>query len=331
MLLSKLASKPPQLVPSMVEVFGTDNPNPLDYDSVSALNIAAGASKHSSEHPAPGVKTVWSKTSDLGIVERKASANPMTEIAVPTTLEASTGHDLKENTQIQPPDRNFPDAKHAVLIEGFMFPSHKQKLAKKVERLLQQEENKNAAEVVVSDSDESEDAESDVSSTGSFVLSDFDEEEEISLNELPLFSNLWSLFSEWITHETTLVVAGLPLPEKNEQQGPAGMPEDVKDEAAERHARQVFNERWSSLSLMMRRPMVQIALKLKLANDHQSNYKIDSITRTFALRAAIDTRNTHLVRRSCWLFAGCCESSDHVVDFCDVMSVVVSGHAWLRS
>jgi len=58
----------------------------------------------------------------------------------------------------------------------------------------------------------------------------------------------------------------------------------------------VFNERWNSLSLMMRRPMMQIALKLKLANDRQSNYKIDAITRTFALRAAIDTRNTHLVR-----------------------------------
>lgn len=282
----------------MLEVFGTENPNPKDFDSASVLH-KAGVAAHSTECPGPGVKTIWSKTSDLGIVERKASANPMTELAVPTTLEASTTHELKENTQPEAPDRNFPDAQHAVLIEGFMFPSHKQKLAKKVERLLQKEENKDSTDIVVSDSDESEDDDSDVSdvsSTGSFVLSDFDEEEEISLNELPLFSNLWCVFSEWITHETTLVVAGLPIPEKSDEQSIGGLPGDVKDEAAERRARQVFNERWNSLSLMMRRPMVQIALKLKLANDRQSNYKIDAITRTFSLREAIDTRNTHLVR-----------------------------------
>lgn len=301
MFVSKLAAKPPQLVPSIKEVFGTDNPDPRDYDSPSVVEEADSRSKRTNAHPAPGAKTVWSKTSDLGVVERKQSANPMTEIAVPVELDESTGATLKENTQIQPPDRNFPDSKHAVLIEGFMFPSHKQKLAKKVEHLLQKQSDKDSAEIVVSDSDESDDADSDVSSTGSFALSDFDEEEEISLNELPLFSNLWSLFSEWITYETTLVVAGRPLPEKLEQRGVVRGAEEKVDEATERQARQVFTERWNSLSLMMRRPMVQIAVKLQLANDRQSNYRIDSITRTFSLYTAIDTRNTHLVSKTQWL------------------------------
>lgn len=290
--MSKLASKPPQLVPSVMEVFGTNNPNPKDFADEEAVKKAAAASRHDTNTPAPHVKTVWSKTSDLGIVERQPTANPMTEVVVPPALEASASGKLKENTEVHPPDRNFPETKHAMLIEGYTFPAHKQKLAKKVERLLQKEANKNDPDLVVSDSDESEGgSESDVSSTGSFDLSDFDEEEVINLDDLPLFSNVWAMFSEWITHDTTLVVAGREVPDKSLSVGHGEKP----DEAVERQARLVFNERWNALSLMMRRPMTQIALKLQLPSDRQSNHRIDSITRTFWLREAIDTRSTHSV------------------------------------
>lgn len=190
-----------------------------------------------------------------------------------------------------------------------MFPAHKQKLAKKVEKLVKksQEEGDDEDDIVVSDSDESDAAASDVSSAGSFEISDFDEEEVVTLNDLPLFSHLWGLLSNWITHETTLLVAGLPLPAKVEEKEDADSliqgPDKIEADAARRRARQIRLERWNSLSLMLRRPLPQVALKLKLACDRFANHRIDTITETFALRDAIDTRNAHQVR---YLPSFCC-------------------------
>ncbi|KAF1780351.1 Protein of unknown function DUF408 [Phytophthora cactorum] len=258
----------------LVEVFGTDKPNPLDYeDDVKAVNRIKTPVVHK-PGPLPKAKAVWAKTQDLGIVERK--------------------HSTSENASPAAPDRNFPTLEHASLIEGYVFPAHKQELAKKVEKLVKksQEEGDNEDDIVVSDSDESDAAASDVSSAGSFEISDFDDEEVPPLG----------LFSNWITHETTLAVAGRPLPAKEEEGDTdplIGGPEKAEADAARRRARQIRTERWSSLSLMLRPPLPQVALKLKLASDRFANHRIDAITESFALREAIDTRNAHQTNYWC--------------------------------
>ncbi|KAF4134498.1 Rtr1/RPAP2 family [Phytophthora infestans] len=296
-LLSRLAHKPPQLVPSLVEVFGTEKPNPLDY--ADEMTPVKQVENPTVLKPAslPKAKTVWAKTQDLGVVERKHSAS----VGVPPALEASISK-VKENASPAAPNRSFPTAEHASLIEGYVFPAHKQKLAKKVEEMVkksqeEEEEEENDEDIVVSDSDESDAAASDVSSAGSFEISDFDDEEVVTLNDLPLFSHLWGLFSNWITHDTTLMVAGCPIPVKAEKKDDSdpliGGPEKAEADAARRRARQIRTERWNSLSLMLRRPLPQVALKLKLACDRFANHRIDTITETFALRDAIDTRNAH--------------------------------------
>ncbi|ETI49323.1 hypothetical protein, variant 3 [Phytophthora nicotianae CJ01A1] len=291
-LLSRLVHKPPQLVPSLVEVFGTDKPNPLDYeDNVKAVKQVETPTAHKPE-PLPKAKTVWAKTQDLGVVERKHSMS----VGAPPALEASTSK-LKENVSPAAPDRSFPTSEHASLIEGYVFPAHKQKLAKKVEKLVKNSQDaEDDEDIVVSDSDESDAAASDVSSAGSFEISDFDDEEVVTLNDLPLFSHLWGLFSSWLTHETTLVVTGRAIPAREEKEDTdplIGGPEKAEADAARRRARQIRTERWNSLSLMLRRPLPQVALKLKLASDRFANHRIDTITETFSLRDAIDTRNAH--------------------------------------
>lgn len=311
MLLSRLAHKPPQLVPSLVEVFGTNKPNPLDYEDDKPAKHVEAPAAHKPD-PLPKAKQVWAKTEDLGVVERKHSTANAMSVGVPPALEAATSTKLKENESPAAPDRNFPTVEHATLIEGYVFPAHKQKLAKKVEKLVKksQEEGDDDDDIVVSDSDESDAAASDASSAGSFEISDFDEEEVVTLNDLPLFSHLWGLLSNWITHETTLLVAGLPLPAK-EEEGDADPfiqgPDKIEADAARRRARQIRVERWNSLSLMLRRPLPQVALKLKLASDRFANHRIDSITETFALRDAIDTRNAHQVRL---LVNACCRCAE---------------------
>ncbi|KAL3659610.1 hypothetical protein V7S43_015286 [Phytophthora oleae] len=298
LLLSRLAHRPPQLVPSLVDVFGTDKPNPFDYEGDATPVKQVETPVHKSE-PMPKARSVWAKTQDLGIVERKPTTANAGSVGVPPALEAATLSQLKENESPAAPSRNFPTVEHATLIDGYVFPAHKQKLAKKVEKLVKksQEEEDNEDDIVVSDSDESDAAASDVSSAGSFEISDFDDEEVVTLNDLPLFSHLWGLFSGWITHETTLQVAELPLPAKEENEGDPDPliqgPEKLEADAARRHARQIRIERWNSLSLMLRRPLPQVALKLKLASDRFANHRIDTITETFTLRDAIDTRNAH--------------------------------------
>ncbi|CAH0476871.1 unnamed protein product [Peronospora belbahrii] len=299
-LLSRLAHKPPQLVPSLIDVFGTETPNPRDYeDDIKPSSNAESPVLAEKREQIPNVRSVWAKTQDLGIVERKHStANPIA-MDVPAALQAMSSLTLKENEAPAPPNRNFPTVEHAMLIEGYVFPAHKQKLARKVEKIVKksQEKGDDDDDIVVSDSDESDLAASDVSSAGSFELSDFDDDEVVNLNDLPLFSHLWGLFSSWITHETTLLLAGQLLPankeEKDDQDSFVGGPVKAEAEDARRRARQIRLERWNSLSLMLRRSLPQVALKLKLASDRFANYRIDTITKTFALHHAIDTRNTH--------------------------------------
>ena len=287
-------------------MFGTDKPNPIDYkdedDTKSVVNVKSPVIQKPG--PLPKVRSVWAKTRDLGIVERRHSTtNPMA-VGVPPAMEATALSTLKENQAPALPDRNFPTVEQAMLIEGYVFPAHKQKLAKKVEKIVkksQEEDDDDDDDVIVSDSDESDAIASDVSSAGSFEISDFDDGEVVNLNDLPLFSHLWGLFSNWITHETTLLVAGQPFPAtKEEMEDPdplVGGPDKTEAAAARRRARQIRLERWNSLSLMLRRPLSQVALKLKLASDRFANHRIDTITETFTLRDAIDTHNTHQVRR----------------------------------
>ncbi|CAI5725983.1 unnamed protein product [Hyaloperonospora brassicae] len=315
-LLATLNQKPPQLVPSIVEVFGTDQPNPLDYeDEDGDNNIKTKASADAGDagveksEPMPKVRLAWAKTQDLGVVERRHStARPMSAGVrggyghAPSALSALKGgvsSTLKENEAPTQVDRSFPTREQATLIEGYVFPAHKQKLAKKVEKIVKksQEEGDDDDDIVVSDSDESDLAASDVSSAGSFEISDFDDEEVVTLNDLPLFSHLWGLLSSWITHDTTLFVAGKPMLAKKWDNDeleflPEGL-DKAEVDAARRRARQIRSERWNSLSLMLRRPLPQVALKLKLDSDRFANHRIDRITETFALRDAIDTRNAH--------------------------------------
>lgn len=296
MYLSQLVNKPPQLVPSLMEIFGTNTPNPFDFeDDISRMASAQPAAERP-RAAIPKATSVWSKTDDLGIVERRTPKFAMGNDVAAVAARSMVAPPVKENTNVAPPDREFPTAEHAVLIEGFVFPSHKQPLAKKVERLLQKDTGERGSELVVSDSDESGDDSSDADSdAGSFVLSDFDEDEVVTLKELSHFVNLWRLFSTWITHETNLVVAGrpIPAPEKSEES------EEDKEKiaAAERAAQQVKMERSNAFSMLMNRPMPQAALKLKLPSDRYINQKIYSITSTFSLREAIDGRNSHQVRR----------------------------------
>ncbi|CAI5720604.1 unnamed protein product [Peronospora destructor] len=299
-LLSRLAQKPPQLAPSLIDVFGTDQPNPIDYenDTKSVINVKSPVIQKPG--PMPKVRLIWAKTHDLGIVERRHStANPMAVSVLPA-LKATSLSTLKENQAPALPDRNFPTLEHAMLIEGYVFPAHKQKLAKKVEKIVkksQEEEDNDNDDIIVSDSDESDTIASEMSSAGSFEISDFDDGEVVNLNDLPLFSHLWGLFSDWITHETTLLVAGQPFSAKKrrlEDQDPLfGGPDKAEVAAARRRARQIRLERWNSLSLMLRRPLPHVALTLKLASDRFANHRIDTITETFTLRDAIDTNNTH--------------------------------------
>lgn len=285
MFLAKLVAKPPQLVPSVLEVFGTERPNPFDFDypvassSQSQSQPQPQPQEQTHARPAPMATTVWAKTADLGVVER--SSRPVNAASL----------SLKENRAPAAPDTAFPDASHAVLIEGFVFPSHKHKLAKKVEKLLVQSSDAPADddEIVVSDSDESgdSDAASDASSA-SFALSDFDEDEEITLDALSLFSNLWRLLSAWVTHETALLVAGRPLP----------APEvSVVDNAEARAVRYRMAERRNAFAMMVGRPIPQAAQRIGLGADRTVHQKVSDITATFALRDAIDARNSHQVRR----------------------------------
>lgn len=300
LLLSILVHKPPQLVPSLVEVFGTDKPDPFDYNDDTKLEKYGETVTAPTLKLLPMAKAVWAKTQDLGIVERNySSANAMSG-GVPPALRATASIKLKENVTPAGPERTFPTAEHGSLIEGYVFPAHKQRLANKVEKLIKksQEEDTDGDNLAFSDSDESDAAASDVSSAGSFEISDFDDEEVITLMDLPILSHLWGLFSNWITHETTLVVARLPSLTHREESSDAfsSLKWAKKSELdhARRRAHHVHSERWNSLSLMLRRSLPQAALKLELAADRFANHRMDTITRTFELRDAIDTGNTHL-------------------------------------
>lgn len=287
MFLGTLVAKPPQLVPSLRDVFGTESPNPFDFDDA---KTQPPSQSQRAPTQAPRAKTVWAKTADLGIVER--SATPVRPSVSSASLE------LKENASPAAPDAQFPDAAHAVLIEGFVFPAHKQKLAKKVESLLQQKEQKlqgakdddDDDSLVVSDSDESDvsDAASDASSA-SFALSDCDDDEVVTLDELSLFSNLWRLLASWITHETHLVVAGEPVPAPP-------TPDTSTDDAEARAHRYRMTERRNAFTLMLTRPIPQAAQRVRLAADRYVTQKIAAVSSTFALRDAIDARNAHQVR-----------------------------------
>ncbi|KAL7693496.1 putative Rtr1/RPAP2 domain-containing protein [Plasmopara halstedii] len=299
LLLSKLVHKPPQLVPSLVEVFGTDKPNPFDYnDDKKQVKDDAKIATHKSK-PLPMAKTVWAKTQDLGVVERyHLPANAMS-MGVSPALEATTPIKLIENESPAAPERNFPKADQASVIEGYIFPAHKERLAKKLEMFVKKsQENNSEIELELSDSDKSDAAVSEASSASSSEISDFDDNEVVKLENLPLFSHLWGLISNWVTHNTNLVVARLPLLTQEDENYDVYLSrnEMTKSEvdAALRRARQIHTERWNSLSLMLRRSLPQVALKVKLDLERFANHRIDMITKTFALRDAIDTRKTHL-------------------------------------
>jgi hypothetical protein len=187
-----------------MEVFGIDEPNPFTFDENQMRNSNIMADS------VPQAKTVWAKTQDLGIIERKKDR--ISQLEVPSNLASSTPI-VKENQYPGAPTRQFPDQTQAVLIEGYVFPAHKEKLAKKVEHAVQHNMDYEANDIILSDSDESSDV---ASSCSSWDISDDEVDATFSALELPLFANLWRLFSAWITHETNLLVAGFPIPLKKQ-------------------------------------------------------------------------------------------------------------------
>jgi RNA polymerase II-associated protein 2 len=304
---SRLVAKPPQLVPSLEDVFGTDRPNPFEWEK-QQLALQADAkgdgavAPHRRNHTrrrTQEAKTVWSKTSDLGVVERPTATDPSQLLA---SLAAATPAAISENVAPAAPASNFPDASQAVVIEGFVFPSHKQSLAKKVERKWQDTAKTRGDEIIVSDSEESDvgDDEDDASSTSSVDESDYDpddvEGEIISTDDLPPFINLWRILSEWITHDTTLLVANKPLSVKPAPAPPRNAQEKKDREQAERAAQLTFNDRYNALSLMLGRPLPHVAQQLPLPYDRYASHRIDSLLKTFELRDAIDGRHSQQVR-----------------------------------
>ncbi|TMW65676.1 hypothetical protein Poli38472_008318 [Pythium oligandrum] len=299
---SRLVAKPPQLVPSLMEVFGTDKPNPKKFEAEQAAAqtqraasggvSAAGPSSSGARRQTPKAKTVWAKNNDLGVVERLS--NPVSDMAMRGQLAPA----IRENTSPAAPEQTFPDAQQAVLIEGFVFPSHKERLAKKVETKWQDAEETKQSEIVVSDSDaESGDEydDDDASSTSSVAMSDFEDEEEelISTDDLPLFINLWRIFSSWITHETTLIVANKPIP-GDDKPAPRTPEEKKAREAADRAAQLLFHERYNAFGLTLSRALPQVSQQLKLSSFGHPAQRMDAVIKSFAFRDAIDGANSHL-------------------------------------
>ncbi|KAJ0394919.1 hypothetical protein ATCC90586_003501 [Pythium insidiosum] len=295
--LARLATKPPQLVPSLLDVFGTDRPNPHTFEEPETTS-STSARGHAAAQRA---RTIWAKTDDLGVVERKPPSL-VNEVTVPSDL-ASSDAAITEHASPAAPAQEFPDAAQAVLIEGFVFPAHKSSLAKKVERGWQDADARRDDDIVVSDSEESTgfDDDDDASSTSSVVMSDFaddDEEEElVSSDDLPLFINLWRMFSAWATHNTNLVVAGRA---PQDIDGQAAKPK-AKETADEKKAREnaaraallVFNERLNAFSMMLSRHLPTVSRQLSLLCDRHVNQRLDTIVKTLEFRDAIDGRNSH--------------------------------------
>nr|CCA26850.1 AlNc14C422G11533 [Albugo laibachii Nc14] len=181
--VSKLKSTPPQLLPPLQQVFGAAHPNPFTWDS----NRIVPKECAPSTGLAPArTKCVWSKSVEAKVLERSVPASPIRIIEKAAC----------ENKNIE-----FPTAAQAVLIEGFVFPAHKEKAAKRLENRLAKSVQE---EKVDQGCDTSEESQSD-SESSSVCSSDSSDEEAdtiVSTEQLSLFSNVWRLFASWTTRQT---------------------------------------------------------------------------------------------------------------------------------
>ncbi|RHY00616.1 hypothetical protein DYB36_013101, partial [Aphanomyces astaci] len=112
--VASLPIKPPQMLPSLTQVFGTSKPHPKDYDesrpAASSLGVPLpkhpilGPSSASRRATSAGPKVVWAKQAGMGVIERDVQ--------------------IVEHVAPPRPSTDFSTA-NAVLIEGYVFPAHK--------------------------------------------------------------------------------------------------------------------------------------------------------------------------------------------------------------
>ncbi|GLD92142.1 hypothetical protein PINS_up000675 [Pythium insidiosum] len=127
-----------------------------------------------------------------------------------------------------------------------------------------------------------------------FADDDDDEEELVSSDDLPLFINLWRMFSSWVTHNTNLVVAGRAPQDADATVTKKETADEKKArENAARAALLVFNERLNAFSMMLSRHLPAISRQLNLLCDRHVNQRLDAIVKTLEFRDAIDGRNSH--------------------------------------
>ncbi|KAH9103247.1 hypothetical protein AeMF1_020385 [Aphanomyces euteiches] len=206
--IATLPVKAPQMLPSITHVFGTAKPNPKDYDGTNARPVAAKAPIGSASRKSAQPKVVWAKQPGMGVVEKND----------PTKMTPIVPKDVKivEHSTPAQTSTDFSTA-NAVLIEGYVFPSHKAKKATKAARQLakaQREVNPpDDGVAIVSDEEYTSDDSSDLSSE-----SDMDDESSedsegnsdvYSAADLSPFATVWWKVSEMVTPATLQLVARL--------------------------------------------------------------------------------------------------------------------------
>ncbi len=177
--------------------------------------------KTPSQSAAP--KVVWSKQPGVGIVERcPPMATPNQKYPMHPPFESartpSTNIVINENATPAKPSQQFPSQAQAVLIEGYVFPRHKEKRAVRAARILArelEEHNSNHDQETSLSSDMSESSEDD--SEEDDRNNDHQEDEAsdcsdgdtnvYSAKDLSPFASMWWKVSEMVTPETLGLVA----------------------------------------------------------------------------------------------------------------------------
>ncbi|KAF0719441.1 Aste57867_1037 [Aphanomyces stellatus] len=197
--LGNLPVKPPQMLPSITQVFGTPKPNPKDYDGSGRPTTTPAAAAPARLRQAVAPRVVWAKQPGMGVVEKDIQIVEHDKPAKPSTDFSTT---------------------NPVLIEGYIFPAHKAKKASKVAKVLTKEAIVAAATTAAidfeagGDDDDEQVTSSEDESSGSEVDDDDDESADsegntdvFSAADLSSFATLWWKVSEMVTPATLHLVA----------------------------------------------------------------------------------------------------------------------------
>lgn len=266
MYVSKLKSKPPQLLPPLEQVFGTAHPNPFTWKAEQRVSSKQCAS--SSDSSPYKTKCLWSKSTEANVLERNESAPPL------RIVEKSSA--LCSNIE-------FPTVSQAVIIEGFVFPAHKAKVAKRLEtRLAKSARQENEDQGC----DTSEESQSD-SENSSVYSSDSDEDidSSISTEQLSLFSNVWRLFASWITRQTQELLA----------MGKVVSQDDLATNGSDPRCHKSRIERMMAFESILARSIRHLSLEKGICTDITAQKRLGHIVRTLRFPETIDGRNEQQV------------------------------------